>query len=276
MYPSVSVRWISIVVALLATAGVLLAPASSLGQQPEQPTPRSREEAAAAKAKQREQAVERERLHAEADSRELFAAIDEFLVGLRHRWAEEQERISAQVERLKEAVRRAWQENRRDEVEQLRREAREMMEDLQRRWPDHLPPRPLAPSTASDVVERTGRAIEVARENGERMRRLGHARIAVANLRAAGMPGLAEEVQREVDRLEREWNKQQPQVTPEGPRQPAGLGPSRDTNADRQLNELRAEIESLRRELENLRRDFHGRKPDEPQRGSDDTPWWTH
>ncbi len=274
MYPSVSVRWISIVAALLATVGVLLAPASSLGQQPEQPTPRSREEAAAARAKQREQAVERERLHAEADSRELLAAIDEFLMGLRRRWAEEQERISAQVEHLKQAVKRAWQENRRDEVEQLRREAREMMEDLQRRWPDRMPPRPPASSTPNDVVERTKKAMEAAREDGERMRRLSHARIAIVNLRAAEMPGLAEEVQREVDRLEREWNKQQPQVTPEGPRQPAGLGPSRDANAGRQLNELRAEIESLRRELESLRREFHGRKPGEPQRGADDTPWW--
>lgn len=268
MRPRITARWLSIVVALTATAGVSLAPASSLGQQPEQPTPRSREEAAAARVEQREQAIERERLQAEADSRELFAAIDEFLMGLRRRWAEEQERISAQVEHLKQAVKRAWQENRRDEVEQLRREAREMMEDLQRRWPDRMPPRPPAPSTPNDVVERTKKAMEAAREDGERMRRLSHARIAIVNLRAAEMLGLAEEVQREVDRLEREWNKQQPQPAPEG------RSPSRDANAGRQLNELRAEIESLRRELESLRRDFHGRKPDEPQRGADDTPWW--
>lgn len=148
MRPRMTARWLSIVVALTATAGVSLAPASSLGQQPEQPTPRSREEAAAARVEQREQAI------------------------------------------------------------------------------------------------------------------------AIVNLRAAEMPGLAEEVQREVDRLEREWNKQQPQPAPEG------RSPSRDANAGRQLNELRAEIESLRRELESLRRDFHGRKPGEPQHGSDDTPWW--
>ncbi|MCL4195508.1 MAG: hypothetical protein KJZ87_27470, partial [Thermoguttaceae bacterium] len=162
----------------------------------------------------------------------------------------------------------AWQENRRDELEQLRREAREMMEGFQRRWPDRQPPRPPIPGHANDVVERAQKAMEAAREDGERMRRLNHARIAIANLRAAEMPGLAEEVQREVDRLEREWNKQRRQAAPEG------RSPSRDANAGRQLDELRAEIESLRRELDSLRRDFHERKPGEPQRGSDDAPWW--
>lgn len=273
MRPKTSLRWL-FVAALLAPASVFLAPAFSLGQQPEQPAPLSREAAAAARAEQRDQAIERERLQAEAESRELFAAIDESLVRLRRRWAEEQERISAQVEQLKQAVKRAWQENRREEIEQLRSEARKMMEDVERRWSDRRPPRPPLSTAANDAVERTKRAMEAAREDGGRMRRLNHARIAVANLRAAGMPRLAEEVEREVGRLERERNREHPHLAPEGPRQPQGRGLSRDANAERQLDELRAEIESLRRELENLRRELRGREGGEPQSGFDDKPWW--
>lgn len=165
-----------------------------------------------------------EKLHREL--REIGGRLRE-LGGPRAGAVPERERVMRRLEELKEAMGRAREAGRRDEVERLEREAHELMQAVRggREGPGREgPPR--------EEVER----------------RLRHLKEAVENLREGGFPELAERLQREAEGMMRRAEGR-PETPP--PRREGREGPPPEL--ERVVRELRGDVERLRQQMEEMR-----------------------
>jgi len=179
----------------------------------------------------------------EGERRELKAALERImdqhrrLQGPPRDLGPERERLRARLDELKDAIHRAREAGRADEAERLEREARELMQVAQRM----MEQRPGEPG-------RRG-------EEGERERRLHHLRVAIENLRAAGMHEPAEALTRQLEQGLRD--------APPGER---GLpGAPIPPHFERGLQELREQMQDLRRQMDEMRQ--HLRELAERRRG---------
>jgi hypothetical protein len=146
------------------------------------------------------------------------------------------EQLVARLEKLRDRIAAAAKEGRHDEAEKLERQARDLKAMLEKPAADSGPRRDRDQPPAS-----AARDIDPAR-------RARHLLTAAKNLHAAGMPDLAEKLQRQAEELAAHArpDKRPREAAPEarrdkGPR-PEGL-----------LAELAHEIKALRREVDELR-----------------------
>jgi len=195
----------------------------------------------------------------EAEGRELRARLEKIEAHLRElpapprRPEAERERIRQKVEELKGALHRAREASNREEMERIEREMRELL-----RAAGRIPDRPPAgPPEAREDMER----------------RAHHVRMAIENLRAAGLHDMAERLAREMGRLARERPdrpgregpprpERRPDAPPSEPRE--GPPPERLQHAIEELhgqvNELRRQMEEIREALKRFARERRGEK----------------
>jgi beta-lactamase regulating signal transducer with metallopeptidase domain len=170
--------------------------------------------------------------HQDADERELKGALERIEAQLRelHAQAPNRERIQARVEELKAAHRRAQEAGRADEAERLAREARELMQTLEHRSGDRPAARP---------------------EGEEAQRRLQHLRVAIENLRAAGLNDQANALARDAERLARGERPASAESgrRPDGPRDVPAAAP----HLERAVQELRGQVQEMRQQMEEMR-----------------------
>ena len=137
----------------------------------------------------------------------------------------DREPLMRRLEEIKAAMQRAREAGRREEVERLEREGRELLERLGER------PRPEA-------------------EAAEMQRRMEHVRVAIENLHAAGLHDQANAVAREAE----QWMRQRglpPGRPPQGG-PPPELAPFQE-HVERAMGEMREQMQELNRQLEELR-----------------------
>lgn len=165
--------------------------------------------------------------HQDAEARELKGALERIEAQLRElpvpgpQREPGRERIQARLEELKQAHHRAREAGRGDEAERLEREARELMQMLERLPGERPPVRP---------------------EGDDMQRRLHHLRAAVENLRAAGLQDQANALAEDAERLIRGQRPEPPRGAPGGPPQ-----------LERAVDELRDQVQDLRHQLEEIR-----------------------
>lgn len=165
--------------------------------------------------------------HQDGEARELKGALERIEVQLRElatpgpRGGPDRERIQARLEELKNAHHRAQEAGRGDEAERLAREARELMQLLERTAGE----RPPVPPEGDDLP-----------------RRMHHLRVAIENLRAAGLHDQANALARDAERLAHGER-------PEPPRDMPAPGPQ----LERAVHELRDQVQDLRHQLEEIR-----------------------
>ena len=164
-------------------------------------------------------------------ARELKGALERIEVQLRELQpqAPNRERLQARLEELKAAHRRAKEAGRLDEVERLEREARELGLMEPRRG-DHPAARP---------------------EGDDMQRRLQHLRVAIENLRAAGLNDQANALAHDAERLARGERPATPEAgrRPDGPRDVPAAAPQ----LERAVHELRGQVQELRQQMEEMR-----------------------
>jgi beta-lactamase regulating signal transducer with metallopeptidase domain len=165
--------------------------------------------------------------HQDGEARELKGALERIEVQLRElaapgpRGEPDRERIQARLEELKDAHHRAREAGRGDEAEHLTREARELMQRLER-TPGERPP--------------------VHPEGDDLQRRMHHLRVAIENLRAAGLHDQANALARDAERLAHGERPEPPHdMPPPGPQ------------LERAVHELRDQVQDLRHQLEEIR-----------------------
>jgi hypothetical protein len=146
----------------------------------------------------------------------------------------DRERVMRRLEELKQALGRAREAGRRDEVERLERQMHEVTQAL--RGPERPGPREMPPQD----VERRLRAL----------------RAAVENLREGGFNDLADRLQREAEGMARRPGEQR---RPEGPPE-AVRG-----EMERVVRELRGDMQRMQRQLEEMREQM--KHLAEPRRG---------
>jgi len=133
------------------------------------------------------------------------------------------------LEELKAAMNRAREAGNREEVERLERESREVLR--------HLGDRP-------------GERPRPEGEAGEIQRRMQHLRVAIENLRAAGLNAQADAMAGEAERWMRERG-----MPPEARERPAM--PPVPAQMERAMHEMREQMQELRRQMEEMRRQLH-------------------
>jgi hypothetical protein len=176
----------------------------------------------------------------DADARELRGALSRIEAQLREtqppRETGDREPLMRRLEELKAAMQRAREAGNREEVERLEREGREVLQQLGERPGDR--PRPEG-------------------EAAEMQRRLQHVRMAIENLRAAGLNAQADALAGEAERWMRERGMP-PGGPPEG--RPGGDGRERPdmlppgAQFERAMQEMREQMQDLRRQMEEMRR----------------------
>jgi uncharacterized protein YukE len=139
--------------------------------------------------------------------------------------APNRERVQARLEELKAAIHRAAEAGRRDEAERLEREAHELMRMLEQRPGDRPPGAP---------------------EGADMERRMQHLRVAIENLRAAGLHEPAEALARQAEGLMRG------RAVP-GPHPEAGPRPEGAPHLERAVQDLSRQMEEMRRQMDEIR-----------------------
>jgi hypothetical protein len=166
------------------------------------------------------------------------------------------EAIRKRLQEIRERAERLRDEGKTDEAERLRDEARQLM-----RRGDAM---------REGFRGRGGPGFEGRPEMAEPMRRFIHLRVAMENLRAAGLTEMADKVREQLEAIEREH----PELKrPEGsrfdgrwqrsgrdaPEQAGAEGPGRRAPAAPELQELRQQMERMHREMQELREQMKGR-----------------
>jgi len=136
---------------------------------------------------------------------------------------QEREELGRRVEELKRKITELSEAGRHEEAEQLKRQGREMMQRFQERFARPDQPRHQPEGRRPEDMER----------------RIGHVKVAIENLRAAGMHDAAERLAQEVERAIH---------GDRGHRE----GPPPDQR-DRAFQELRGEVQQMRREMNEIR-----------------------
>ena len=174
----------------------------------------------------------------EAEARELRQALEQVEVQLRQLKVDQE--LQKRLEELKDAQRQARAVGKMDEAERLGRLAREL---LQRREPP-LPDGPVVKREAAEVQRR--------REAAEVQRRLRLVRVAIDNLREAGLHDQADALARDAERLLR---RERP-AAPERARQPDAVrdAPPAAPQLERVVRELHGQVQELRQQMEEIRR----------------------
>jgi hypothetical protein len=132
------------------------------------------------------------------------------------------------LEELKAAMNRAREAGNREEVERLEREAREVLHQLGDRPGERRP----------------------EGEAGEVQRRMHHLRVAIENLRAAGLNAQAEALAGEAERWMRERG-----FPPEARERPDM--PPVHAQMERAVHEMREQMQEMRRQMEEVQRQLH-------------------
>jgi hypothetical protein len=170
------------------------------------------------------------------EARELRAVLERIEAELRGgpppRDADDRGPLMARLEEIKAAIQRAREAGNREQVELLERKAREVHEQLGPR--QHDQPRP------------EGQAEEI-------QRRMQHLRVAIENLRAAGLNAQADALAGEAERWMRE-RELPPRHPPEGRERP-DMPPM--VHFERAIHEIHQQLDELRRQLDELRRHMH-------------------
>ncbi len=186
-----------------------------------------------------------------AEAREWKQALEQIEGQLRQlkTQAVDQERFQKRLEELKAAERQARAAGKMDEAERLGRQAREL---LQRREP----PQPDRPA-----VEREAAEVQRRREAAEVQRRLRLVRVAIDNLREAGLHDQAEALARDAERLLR---RERP-AAPERARQPDAVreAPPATPQLERVVREMHGQVQELRQQMDEIRR--HLKESREPR-----------
>jgi beta-lactamase regulating signal transducer with metallopeptidase domain len=167
------------------------------------------------------------------------------------------EALRQRMQEIRERVERLREEGKTDEVERLKEEARQLM-----RRGDAL---------REGFRGRGGPGFEGRPEMTEPLRRMIHLRMAMDNLRAAGLTEMADKVRDQLEALQREH----PQMKmPEGNRlegrpwqrfsrepgpQAASEGPGRQPTGTPELQELREQMQRMHREVQELREQMRQR-----------------
>ncbi len=178
----------------------------------------------------------------EAEARELKHALEQVEVQLHQLKAQAvvRERLQKRLEELKAAQRQARAAGKMDEAERLGRQARELLQRREAAQPE----RP---------------AFE--REAAEVQRRLRHVRVAIDNLRAAGLHDQADALERDAERLLR---RERP-AAPVRARQPDAVreAPPATPHLERVVRELHGQVQELRQQMDEIRR--HLKESSEPR-----------
>jgi hypothetical protein len=157
------------------------------------------------------------------------------------------EQIVARLEKLRDVIAAAAKEGRHDEAEKLERQAHDLKAMLKR----------IASEADAEGDKRRGAEARSERDRpvGEgavrdldAARRARHLFTAAKNLHAAGMPDLAEKLQRQAEELAAHagYDKRPLGISPEGRRE-------KGDKPEGALAELAGELKALRREVEELR-----------------------
>ena len=140
-------------------------------------------------------------------------------------------RLQGRIEELKEQIGLSAKEHQYERAEALRRELMELVAKLEGR----------------PAAESMRRQREAAPEGDRRMQ---HLRVAIENLRQAGMPEPAEQLGHQLQRMEQEMRERAMHQAhaEQQKRQAAERG-----GVERQLAELREQVQALRRDVAELR-----------------------
>jgi len=169
----------------------------------------------------------------------------------------EAEAIRNRLQEIRERAERLRDEGKTDEAERLRDEARQLMRRGQ--------------GMREGFGMRGGAGFEGRPEMAEPMRRMMHLRMAMGNLRAAGLNEMADKVHEQLEAIEREHPelKRSEAARPDGrpwqrpgrdaPEQAGADGPARRAPAAPELQELRQQMETMHREMQEMREQMKGR-----------------